>query len=49
MEDQTFSVGSDSLKRRIVNVDTPTADNDAATKAYVDQLIAKLKTDNGLK
>lgn len=41
--EDTVSVGNDTLKRRIVNVDTPTADNDAATKAYVDEQIAALK------
>lgn len=45
----TVSVGTSKAQRRIVNVGTPTADADAATKAYVDNLIAKLKTANGLK
>ena len=48
-EDYTVSVGSGTVKRRVVNVADPTAAQDAATKAYVDSLIAKLKSDNGLK
>lgn len=35
--------------RRIVGVANPTATTDAATKDYVDALIAKLKSDNSLK
>lgn len=35
-EANTVSFGSSSRKPRIVNVGAPTADNDAATKAYVD-------------
>lgn len=48
-EDKTVSVGSDTIKRRVVNVADPSAAQDAATKAYVDALIAKLKSDNNLK
>lgn len=33
---------------RITGVATPTNDNDAVNKSYVDSLIAKLKTDNNL-
>lgn len=35
----TVSVGTSSLTRRIVNVGTPTADTDAATKKYVDNSV----------
>lgn len=48
-ESNTFAVGSPSLLRRVVNVKEPIKDTDAATKAYVDTLIAKLKSDNNLK
>lgn len=40
--EDTVSVGSSYEQRRIVNVGTPTAGTDAATKAYVDALETKL-------
>lgn len=48
-ESNTFAVGSPSQLRRVVNVKEPLKDSDAATKAYVDALIAKIKSDNNLK
>lgn len=37
-EDKTLSVGSDSIKRRIVNVTNPINPTDAATKEYIDNI-----------
>ena len=52
-EENTVSFGRvyDSgleITKRLVHVGTPTADNDAATKAYVDSAIASLISDYGL-
>lgn len=41
-QDLTVSVGNSSLRRRIIRVDTPTQDDDAATKEYVDTKIADI-------
>ena len=41
-QDMTVSVGNSTLRRRIIRVDTPTEDDDAATKEYVDSKIADL-------
>lgn len=41
-EDKTVSVGNDSFKRRIVNVENPTNDTDAATKVYVDSFTTQV-------
>lgn len=42
----TVSVGNDTLKRRIINVDTPKNDNDVATKKYVDTSGSAVFTDS---
>lgn len=41
-EDKTVSMGNDSFKRRIVNVENPTNDTDAATKVYVDSFTTQV-------
>lgn len=45
-EENTVSVGNDTLKRRIINVDTPKNDNDVATKNYVDTSGSAVFTDS---
>jgi hypothetical protein len=35
-EDNVFDIGTTAIPRRILHVNTPTADSDAATKGYVD-------------
>lgn len=39
-ESNTLSVGTELIPRRIVNIDTPVNDSDAATKGYVDNALA---------
>lgn len=41
-QDMTVSVGNSTLRRRIIRVDTPTQNDDAATKEYVDTKIADI-------
>lgn len=37
--ENTVSIGSETLKRRIINVDTPVEKNDAVNKYYIDELL----------
>lgn len=46
--DYVISVGTSTTKRRIMNVAKPTADNDAATKAYVDAQLAYIAMEAGV-
>lgn len=43
-EARVVSVGSSTLYRRIINVNTPTNDHDAVTKAYADALVPETVT-----
>ncbi|TDF37845.1 hypothetical protein E1290_07530 [Histophilus somni] len=42
-EENTVSVGSKDIKRRIINVADPTQEHDAANKKYVDGMLKKAK------
>ena len=41
-QDMTVSVGNSTLRRRIIRVDTPTQNDDAATKEYVDNAVGSV-------
>lgn len=46
---KTFQSGIDLNNQRITNLATPTASNDAATKAYVDQIVFPLDVKNSVR